>query len=354
MRRLAYLWLFENTSGGISMTASWSVPTPGDQAEIISLPWRNYAHHLGDNFSTRLWHRLRELEVDILLQDELNHPSLFWINRQLTPWAGYPIISIVHHLRSCEVRPAWQNLLYGLVERRYLAGVAGFVFNSQTTCNVVRATLVTDPPGVIAYPAGDHLTPTITEDEILARSLQPGPLRILFVGNLIPRKGLHTLLRALVDLHPQTWMLEVIATHCRYSIPIIINFIEGKCVGERVSLRGLVSAEILEQSLRTSQLLAVTSSYEGFGIVYLEAMGYGLPCIATTAGATGEIITHGQDGFLFQTGDLHGLTEHLAHLSRDRQLLARMGLVARLRYTNHPTWAQTGETIRNFLLSWLK
>ena len=74
----------------------------GDEVEIISIPWRNYAAHLTDNFSPSLLGRLDSPNFDVLIQDELNHPSLFLLNRRLKSLVNYPIISIVHHLRSCE------------------------------------------------------------------------------------------------------------------------------------------------------------------------------------------------------------------------------------------------------------
>ena len=55
----------------------------GHQVDIISLPWRSYARHLADNLDQSLYRRLRDLDVDILLQDELNHSSLFDINSRL-------------------------------------------------------------------------------------------------------------------------------------------------------------------------------------------------------------------------------------------------------------------------------
>jgi glycosyltransferase involved in cell wall biosynthesis len=96
----------------------------------------------------------------------------------------------------------------------------------------------------------------------------------------------------------------------------------------------------------------VPSSYEGFGIAYLEGMAFGLPAIATTAGAAGEIVTHGKDGYLISPGDSHALAEHLLQLAMDRQLLLAMSLAARERFLAHPTWEQSGETIREFLLDW--
>ena len=55
----------------------------GDSVEIVSLPWRDYARHLGDNLSAALYRRLRDGAWDVLLQDELNHPSLVAVNRRL-------------------------------------------------------------------------------------------------------------------------------------------------------------------------------------------------------------------------------------------------------------------------------
>src|SRR5688572_8943900 len=109
----------------------------GDTVEIISLAWQNYARHLMDNFDGALLRRLNEGRFDVLLQDELNHPSLFWLNRQLK--RHYPIVSIVHHLRSSEFRPAWQNAFYRLPERAYLQTLDGLIFNSYTTKKTVEA-----------------------------------------------------------------------------------------------------------------------------------------------------------------------------------------------------------------------
>src|SRR5512138_515430 len=118
----------------------------GDTVEIISLPWRNYAAHLTDNLWFRLWspgarswnsrRRAAGLQnFDILIQDELNHPSLIFANRGKHP---YPVISLVHHLRCSELRPKWQNAFYRLIERKYLQSVDGFIFNSRTTEQAVN------------------------------------------------------------------------------------------------------------------------------------------------------------------------------------------------------------------------
>jgi glycosyltransferase involved in cell wall biosynthesis len=95
----------------------------------------------------------------------------------------------------------------------------------------------------------------------------------------------------------------------------------------------------------------VPSSYEGFGIVYLEGMGFGLPAIGTTAGAASEIIEHRKTGFLIEPDDSKSLAEHLKSLMEDRAALARLSLNARARYLHQPSWMVTASKIREFLTS---
>lgn len=328
----------------------------GDEICIISLAWRDYARHLGDNFLSSLLKRLKSLPVDVLLQDELNHPSLFLVNRLLREKVSFPIISIVHHLRCSEVRSPWQNTIYRWIECRYLSGVDGFVFNSQTTRAGVESLVGTERPAVVAYPAGDRLCPDISEEQIALRARQQYPFHIIFLGNVIPRKELHTLLCALEELSGNNWTLSVIGSlqmDESYS-RAMLRRVSRRGLTERVAFLGAVTDAVLIERLKESHVLVVPSSYEGFGIVYLEGMGFGLPAIASAAGAAREIITPGQDGFLISPGDSTTLARHLYELSVNRERLLTMSLNARRRYHSHPGWCTTGERIRSFLETMVK
>jgi glycosyltransferase involved in cell wall biosynthesis len=327
----------------------------GDEVEVISLPWRNYAWHLLDNFSASLRRRFRAARFDVLLQDELNHPSLFWLNERIRRTLPYPIFSIVHHLRSSESRPAWQNRLYLQIERRYLCGVDGFILNSQTTRRAVEQNGVSlvSRPHLVAYPAGDQFAPQISVTEIARRASEPGPLRILFLGNLIPRKGLHTLLAALNQLPAGLCSLSVIGSQQvdpGYT-RAVRRQIDRLGLADRVQMLGSLPTDALAACLRSHQMLAVPSTYEGYGIVYLEGMGFGLPAIATTGGAAEEIVTTGVDGYLIPPGAAAALAQCLDRLAHDRHLLRQMSLAARQRYLAQPTWGQTAGQIRAFLLA---
>lgn len=327
----------------------------GDAVEIISLPWRNYAAHLTDNFTFRL-----PPGLDILIQDELNHPSLIAANRGKHP---YPIISLVHHLRCSEQRPAWQNAFYRAIEKRYLGAVDGFIFNSQTTRGVVEKLIGAGRPSVVAYPPTDRFGAGLTEQEVTERA-QSGPLRILFLGNVIPRKGLHTLLDALA-LPGQTlknppldrfYHLDVVGsltTDPAYAAAMQRRTADNG-LSSVVTFHGSLDNVPLFEKLKNAHLLVVPSSYEGFGIVYLEGMAFGLPAIGTTAGAAREIIEHGRTGYLIEPEDVRSLAGKLILLSSNPNLLAELSLNALERYRQQPGWEQTAGEIRQFLVKMIK
>jgi glycosyltransferase involved in cell wall biosynthesis len=313
----------------------------GDTVEIISLPWRNYVSHLSDNIHFRL-----PPDYDLIIQDELNHPSLIFANRAPHP---YPIISLVHHLRCSELRPNWQNNFYRTVERRYLQNIDGFIFNSLTTEKVVTELIDTETPSIVAYPPTDRFEDGITEIEIAERAMS-NEFRIVFLGNVIFRKGLHTLLKAVKELDPNTHV-DVIGGLT--SEPLYADdmetYVHTQGLNSRVTFHLSLNNEPLAEKLRNAHVLVVPSSYEGFGIVYLEGMGFGLPAIGTTAGAASEIITHGHDGYLIKPDDKDALADHLNELFTDRDLLLRLSLNALKRYKAQPKWDESAKKIREFL-----
>ena len=321
--------------------------TMGDTVEIISLPWRNYAAHLTDNLHFRL-----PPDLDLLIQDELNHPSLLSANRRPHP---YPVVSLVHHLRSSEQRPAWQNWFYRLIEKRYLQSVDGFIFNSKVTRDVVNGLMEDGKPYIVAYPPSDRFGQGISESEIETRAKEPGPLRILFLGNVIRRKGLHTLLEA-VRLETLDFRLDVVGS--LHSEPEYAREMrkmsQVPSLKSQVLFHGPLDNEDLSAKLKSAHVLAVPSSYEGFGIVYLEGMAFGLPAIGTTSGGASEIIRDGETGYLVPPDGAARLAERLSRLARDRDLLARLSVNALERYRQQPTWEETAEQIRDFLFSMIK
>jgi glycosyltransferase involved in cell wall biosynthesis len=228
--------------------------------------------------------------------------------------------------------------------------VDGLIFNSKTTRNVVNELIGNNKPNVLAYPPTDRFGEPISEEEIVDRA---GilPLRVLFLGNVIERKGLHTLLKA-ISGQPSIFRVDVIGSlsaEPKYTRRIQ-NIIKQSNLFSVVFLHDSLDKEPLVEKLKQAHVLVVPSSYEGYGIVYLEGMCFGLPAIGTNAGAANEIITDGVDGFLIEPENADALASRLKVLSEKRDVLVRMSLAARQRYTRQPKWTETTGEIREFLL----
>lgn len=80
-----------------------------------------------------------------------------------------------------------------------------------------------------------------------------------------------------------------------------------------VTLSGYVSDKELEQALKECRLLALPSRSEGFGLVYLEAMAQGKPCLGARAGGAPEVITP-ETGLLVEYGDRPAIAEALLEM----------------------------------------
>ncbi len=232
----------------------------------------------------------------------------------------------------------------------------GFIFNSQTTKGVVGRLIGNGKPSLVAYPPTDRFGAALPEVFVSARAAEPGPLRIVFLGNVILRKGLHTLLDAISLPYSHTketlwFQLDIVGsltTDPAYAAEMRKKA-SGLGLASSVTFHSSLDDQALGELLKSAHVLCVPSSYEGFGMVYLEGMAFGLPAIGTSAGAAGEIIRDGETGYLVAPGEAELLAARLAALASDRGLLARLSLKALKRYRQQPNWEQTAGEIRQFL-----
>jgi glycosyltransferase involved in cell wall biosynthesis len=202
--------------------------------------------------------------------------------------------------------------MYRWVERRYLQSVDGFIFISRHTQGLVESLAGPGKPYTIAYPAGDRLGGSGPE-KITARVSSPGPRQILYLGAVIPRKGLDVLLQALAPLQQMDWQLTVVGSLTSdpaYSRKIYY-LISRLGLSPKIRLPGVLLGADLTACLQQSHILAVPSFMEGLALVYLEGMHFGLVPLAAAGGAAGEVITSGRDGFLIPANDVEGLSARL-------------------------------------------
>jgi len=147
-----------------------------------------------------------------------------------------------------------------------------------------------------------------------------GPLKVLFVGALIQRKGIGYLLDAVDRLDAQV-ELTLIGT----------RFAPNTRVDEACRRWRWIETIPHDQVLRImkeSDVLVLPSLSEAFGLVITEALACELPVIITPNVGAGDLVTDGREGFVIPICSAEAIADRLDALNRDRELLALMSLRA--------------------------
>ena len=96
---------------------------------------------------------------------------------------------------------------------------------------------------------------------------------------------------------------------------------------------------------RNATVFAMPTLREAFGLVFLEAMAYGLPCVGTDVEAVPEIIIDGKTGYIVPPGDDETLADRLIQLLKDPELPRRMGQAGRARLQRNFTWQKVADAL---------
>ncbi len=303
---------------------------------------------------------LRRLDsVDILVEDELNHPSLpgthRLVRRRRARGRGTPqLVGIVHHLLSSELSPGPFRRIVRSVERRFLTNLDGVICNSNTTKQAIQDLAAVAAPTVVAPPASTQLPCDAQRRE---GDESPAYRGFLFVGNLIPRKGLLQLLVALKDLAEERKRTG--AAPLPAKLTIVGNPDVNRRYAKKVrrllgELSGLLSITLLhrvdDEALctlyRSHDVLAVPSFYEGYGMVYDEAQRFGLAVVGGVGGAGPEVIHDGVTGILVDPKRIDSIKGALRRLIEEPTLARKMGDQGMLRPAS--TWESTVAAVDTF------
>ena len=329
------------TSGGFAYDRALleELRAAGDEARVVSVPWRRYPLGVVDALSTPPLG-----DADVVLADELAHPALLRLD------ADAPVVALVHHLR-CDATEGLPAAVARTLERRFLRGCDAAVCTSRATARSVER----HAPGLpthVAPPADTQFDPAVTPDEVAERARED-PFRVAFVGNLVPRKGVLTLLDALARLDAggsaPSWRATFVGAHADEAyLRRVRDRIRRHGLGDAVRLSGSLPTDETAAVLRESHVYAMPSAHEGFGIAYLEAMGFGLPVVASASGGASDLVD-GEAGVLVDPGDAAAVGDALAGFAADRERLAAAGRAALDRYRAHPSWTETVADLRGFL-----
>jgi glycosyltransferase involved in cell wall biosynthesis len=138
-------------------------------------------------------------------------------------------------------------------------------------------------------------------------------------------KGVDDLIRSVAQLRTKFPRLCLAAVGDGDDLPRLEKIAGDLGVSESVRFLTNLSHEEIAACYARSEIFALPSTGEGFGLVFLEAMAFGTPLIGVARGGITDIIEDKVNGLLVPAGDLKSLVEALAELLENEPLRIELG-----------------------------
>jgi len=164
----------------------------------------------------------------------------------------------------------------------------------------------------------------------VAVPLPPG-VRLVVVGRLVPWKRVDGVLRAVAVLENTSLVIVGHGPEHRSLVTLAASL----GMADRVLFAGQRAHHDTLALMASCDIFVLNSTYEGYPHVVLEAMGIGLPVIATAAGGTPELVRDGENGLLVAPDDEAGLRDAIARLAASPPTRRRLSEGARRSAAQH-------------------
>jgi glycosyltransferase involved in cell wall biosynthesis len=242
-------------------------------------------------------------------------------------------VGLIHHPTALETGfPEADRVALRHRERALLPKLARLIATSPLTARRLPEEFDVDPARVAVVEPGTGPA------RRAAGSGGPG-CAILSVGTLVPRKGHDVLLRALGRLTDLDWRLTIVGgardpVHAHG----LAALAEELAIAPRVTFAGELDQPALDALYHQSDLFALATHWEGYGMVAAEAMAHGLPLAITAGGAVAELVPAGS-AITAAPGDHASLSRGMRRPIFDTAIRAQMAEASWQGGQALPRWA---------------
>lgn len=255
-----------------------------------------------------------------------------------TPWIYLPHSLVVRQeIEGYGLPPVmhWAtNQVYTRLQRWALSHANRTLRFTRWSCEVLKDSYGGKiQPRFVINPVGITLPDQVSMSETVRK-----PVRLLYLGQLIPRKRVEALPPILAGLRNEAWQLDIVGQGpLRHELEAQIQQLG---LSDRVRFHGFHPHP--EQWYRRADLLLLPSRSESLGLVVLEAMSYGVPCLTfradgmTTWHPLHEILDHGRTGLL--AADPEDFKRLLLEVLRSPEKLLLYGQAARKYVVERHSW----------------
>jgi glycosyltransferase involved in cell wall biosynthesis len=248
------------------------------------------------------------------------------------------LVALVHHPLALESGlSSSAAAALRVSETEALACARRVIVTSPSTARLVVSDYGVPAERVtIVRPGNDRAAP--------ARVHAEGPIELLAVAAVGPRKGYDVLLAAVAMLLDLPWRLTIVGDLGRdaETTARLRADIARFHLADRVALTGAVEADRLEALYAGSDIFVLASRFEGYGMAFTEAIAHGLPVIGTTGRAIPETVPT-EASLLAPPDDIAAFSAAVRRLIEDSAERGRLAAGARAAALSLPTWEQAAE-----------
>jgi len=253
-----------------------------------------------------------------------------------------PSVAMVHHPLALEIGlDADRRDRLFRRERANLARIDHVFVPSPATADVLTRSYDVAADRITVLRPGAH-RPTGMRDPVV-------PPLILSVGILHPRKGHDVLLKALARITDLDWTAVIVGkSHDADHAAHLGRLHEDLGLGARVRIAGYLPDTDLAGLYANASVFALATRYEGYGLVFDEALVHGLPIVSCRTGAVPDTVP-AATGHLVATDDDMAFADALAGLLSDTATYQGCADAALAAGRKLPTWIDTARTAGNVL-----
>jgi len=287
-------------------------------------------------------------ESSLIIEPESHRDHLFLCN-WLLQFTRHKVVVFIQLVRFGRSDPwptsRWDKWVY----RIFLRTADLVIVNSNYVGNAAIALGAREERVKVIYPAGQELP---GQGETVADAATESPT-ILCVSNLEERKGQEYLLRAVALLREQEFSLMLVgserAREADYAAKLR-DITQALDLTDRVCFAGRLEGKDLAAAYRQADIFVFPSLVEGYGLVLLEAMSFGLPVVTTKVGGIPEIVSDGVEGILVPPRNEQALANAIAQLLACPTKRREMGEKGIARARQQPSWGEVCKKFREVLL----
>lgn len=252
------------------------------------------------------------------------------------------IMALVHHPLALETGlDSDRQAAVAAREKAALAQTRGVIVTSHATAAELATNYAVPAERIAVAVPGMDPAP-------LAVGSGSGPPLILSIGTLTRRKGHDVLIASLEKLRDLPWTCRIVGS--KTLDPGVASEIEQQVarsgLHDRIELAGQI--DDTRSEFAKADIFALASRYEGYGMVFAEALAQGLPIVGCAAGAVPDVVPESA-GFLVPPDDPEAFAAALRRLLEEPDTRMSMADAAAIAGSRLPSWRDTAVTIANFL-----